>query len=544
MKFLFNKFCLGLIVALFSFSASSQTFPWARSADGNGIDEGIAICNDATGNVLLTGQFTSSLLTFGTLTLSNTSGSCVFLAKYDANGNPVWVRKAISTGYDYGNSVSCDPAGNIFISGYFASPTLVFGTYTLTNNGNYDIFIVKYDPSGNVLWAGSAGDAGNDYGYSVHADASGNAFVAGSFSSPTITFGANTLTNNGVCDSYLVKYSSSGTALWATNPTGTGGDENWSVCTDANGNAYTVGDFVSSTLTFGNYTVTNTGACPLYLAKYDPSGNVLWVKSAGGTGYDYCNYVTVDNGGNPIITGDFSSPTIAFGTTTLTNKGNSDAYIAKYDPQGNPLWALSGGTLAYEKGYSLSADANSIYCTGNFSNSIVFGTHTLTAPPNAPDPVYILALDYSGNIQCASSLNSGGDDQQGISADKLGHAYFTSDFIGTLPVGSTTLNPTGTENIFIAKYVCIDVTGLKEQEKSSASIYPNPSSGSFKILLDESAGDCEMIITDVTGKQVMEIALSHGLNNISKEQFQKGIYFYRILNKQRETIVSGKLITE
>jgi hypothetical protein len=316
------------------------------------------------------------------------------------------------------------------------------------------------------------------------------------------------------------------------------------VCTDANGNAYTAGDFVSPALTFGNYTITNTGACPIYLAKYDPNGNVLWVKSAGGTGYDFCNFVTIDNGGNAIITGDFSSPMLVFGTTTLTNHGNSDAYIAKYDPQGNPLWAISAGTSAYEKGYSLSADANSIYCTGNFTNNIVFGTHTLTAPAAAPDPVYILALDYAGNVQCASSLNSGGDDQQGISADKLGHAYFTSDFIGTLAIGNTTLNPTGTENIFLAEYVCIDVTGLKEEENSPASIYPNPSLGSFKILLEESAGDCEMIITDVTGKQIMKIALAQGLNNISKEQFSKGIYFYRILNKEKEIIVSGKLVSE
>jgi hypothetical protein len=395
-----------------------------------------------------------------------------------------------------------------------------------------------------VLWARSAGNSGNDYGYSVNADASGNAFVAGSFSSPSVTLGTYTLTNTGVCDSYLIKYNSSGTVLWATNPTGTGGDENWSVCTDASGNAYTAGDFVSPTLTFGNYTITNAGSCPIYLAKYDPSGNVLWVKSAGGASYDFCNFVTVDNGGNAIITGDFSSPTMVFGTTTLTNNGNNDAYITKYDPQGNPLWARSAGTSAYEKGFSLSADANSIYCTGNFSSSIVFGSHTLTAPVGAPDPVYIVALDYSGNVQCASALNSGGDDQQGISADKLGHAYFTSDFIGTLTVGGTTLNPTGTENIFLAKYVCVDVTGLKEEGRSQAAVYPNPSSGSFKILLEESAGECNMIITDVTGKQIMETALARGLNSISKDQFPKGIYFYRIINKQKETIVSGKLISE
>jgi hypothetical protein len=530
-----------LMLAFTNFYA--QSFPWARSADGTGIDEGIAVSTDASGNVFITGQFTSSVVTFGTFTLSNTAGSTVFLAKYNSSGTILWVRKSISTGLDYGNCVTTDAAGNAYVSGYFDSPVISFGSFTLTNGGNYDMFLVKYDPNGNVLWARKAGDSGNDYGYSAKTDNSGNCYLAGSFSSSSIVFGTFTLTNSGVCDSYLTKYDTNGNVLWARNPTGSGGDENWSVCPDAAGNVYVVGDFVSPTLAFGTFTLINTGVCPLYLAKYDGNGNVLWVQMAGGTSYDYCNWVTVDAGGGVIITGDYSSPTIVFGTNTLTNNGNNDAYIVKYNSGGSVLWARSIGNAGYNKGFSLSADANSIYGTGSFTGSISFGSSTVTCPSSAPDPVYIVTYDYSGNVKCASALDSGSDDQQGISADNMGNTYLTSDFIGTVTVGATTLIPTGIENIYVAKYVCGEITGVKEMHGSAPKISPNPSTKTFDLTFEKEMENAELILINSLGQQVLEQKITQKDTKISTDKLPKGVYTYVVLQNKKQ-VSSGKLIFE
>jgi hypothetical protein len=81
-------------------------------------------------------------------------------------------------------------------------------------------------------------------------------------------------------------------------------------------------------------TNTNTaGNSPdIFIVKYDTSGNVLWAKSAGGTGTDLCRGVSTDVSGNVFLTGSFSSPTISFGTAMLTNTNNaSDIFIAKLD---------------------------------------------------------------------------------------------------------------------------------------------------------------------------------------------------------------------
>lgn len=92
-------------------------------------------------------------------------------------------QKGRGTSYDEGLGVCTDSNGNIFATGYFISGTIIFGSDTLTNSppqGLSEIFIVKYDPNGNVLWAKSIPGFSSDWGFSVSADPSGNVFVTGS----------------------------------------------------------------------------------------------------------------------------------------------------------------------------------------------------------------------------------------------------------------------------------------------------------------------------------------------------------------------------
>ena len=110
----------------------------------------------------------------------------------------LWAKSAVGTIWDEGNSVSTDASGNVYVTGYFQSATITFGSITMTNSnsGWEEIFIVKYDSSGNALWAKSAGGSGNDYGQFVSIDANGNVFITGYFDSPQITFGSTILTNS------------------------------------------------------------------------------------------------------------------------------------------------------------------------------------------------------------------------------------------------------------------------------------------------------------------------------------------------------------
>ena len=280
--------------------------------------------------------------------------------------------------------MSTDALGNVFVSGGFTSPTLILGTYTLTNpsgGSNYKPFLIKYDANGNVIWAATALGGTNSGASSVNADASGNTFLVGQFSGSSIIFGTYTLTNPGGQDIFIVKYDSNGNVLWAKNSIGSSwGDNATSVSTDAGGNAIISGFFSSSTIAFGTYTLTNNGVYNTFVVKYDSNGNVLWAKSAGGTNWDRAYSISTDALGNAFITGYFGSPSLAFGTYTLTNAGQRDAFLAKYDVNGNILWAKSVGGTGDEMGYSVSAYGGDVFISGHLgTSSFTVGTYTVIA---------------------------------------------------------------------------------------------------------------------------------------------------------------------
>lgn len=303
-----------------------------------------------------------------------------------------WARGVGGTSNDNGKSVSVDNTGNIYVAGDFTSPTIVFGSTTLTNTGSADVFLVKYDAGGNVLWATSATGSSFNYAYGVTTDCGpGNVIITGAFGG-SITFGAFTLTAAaGGADIFVVQYDAAGNVMWAKSATGASDDFAYSVATDYGCNVYITGYFNSPTLTFGSTTLTNTttGFNNVFLAKYDMSGNEVWARSAGGSGnlLDIGKCVAYNNNG-VYISGNYNN-SITFGTTTLTSVGGDDAFLANYDTNGNLVWAKSiGGTLD-ETGVGIAANSNAkdVYVTGNFNSpTCFFGAASLAN--SSPGPAF------------------------------------------------------------------------------------------------------------------------------------------------------------
>jgi hypothetical protein len=187
----------------------------------------------------------------------------VFVVKYDSSGTPLWARILSGTGNDRAYSVSTDSSGNVIVTGrYSSNPLNIYAangttvSFTLSNSGTNDIFVVKYDSSGTPLWARRMGGTGNDDARTVSTDSSGNIIVTGSYPSPLNIFAADgttvsfTLSNAGSNDAFLVKYDSSGTLLWARRIAGTGNDIANSVSTDSSQNIVVTGNYGSTSLSF------------------------------------------------------------------------------------------------------------------------------------------------------------------------------------------------------------------------------------------------------------------------------------------------------
>jgi hypothetical protein len=145
---------LALAISVFIFlqTGFGQTWNWVVTGAGSANDNGGATCTDATGNIIVGGDFNSNPLQMGTVTLNNSGGSDGFVAKYNANGVLQWAQRIGSTNNESVSDVACDASGNIYVLGYFNSPFLTVAPLTgisnYTNTFTYDMFVVCYNPSG------------------------------------------------------------------------------------------------------------------------------------------------------------------------------------------------------------------------------------------------------------------------------------------------------------------------------------------------------------------------------------------------------------
>jgi hypothetical protein len=236
--------------------------------------------------------------------------------------------------------------------------------------------------------------------------------------------------------------------LWAKAPAETGDytSVGKSTATDASGNVYVLGEFGGSTGSFsvGAPTLTPAPGGNLFLVKYDPAGNIQWARSPNadsshptGTG------ISIDGNGNIYIVGVFSGAKIQFGTVALTNTvGSQNAFIAKYNASGTPVWAncLTGGANA---ALGVNVDKTGKICVcGTFSSpSISAGAITMTNIGGAFD-LYVLRYDTNGNCIWGKNWGGGGSTTNinGIYTDAACNIYFAgSSTSPSITFGSTTL---------------------------------------------------------------------------------------------------------
>ena len=548
---------LSSIATLNSF-AQAPDYLWAKSTAGSSFEDARSVTTDASGNVLVAGFFNSATVTFGSSTLTNagTGNYDMFLVKYDANGNVLWAKNAGGSNIESANSVTADASGNIYVAGQFQSATITFGSTTLTNAGLTDGFLVKYDGAGNVLWAKKAGGSSYDYAFSVTADASGNVIVVGEFQSATITFGSTTLTTAGLTDMFLVKYDANGNVLWAKGAGGSNYDVPFSVNADALGNVLVTGDFKSATITFGSVTLNNAGNYDIFLAKYDANGNLFWAKSAGGNLDDYAQSIAVDASGNVFAAGDFKSSTIAFGSSTLTNIDNTasttDIFLAKYDSNGNVLWAKNPGGNSSDNALSVAADGSgNIIVAGDFqSPSLVFGSVTVPNSDNLGNTVDMFVAKYNANGNALWAKSTGGSDYdyaEAVAIDVSGNVLVAGQFGSvSLDFGSTTLantdNTSATNDMFVAKIATVaGIEGPLQADKNRISIYPNPFNSYATIQLNTEINNSYLTIYNIFGQAIKNTNVTGGKIKIDRDNLLSGIYYIH-LTKDNKTIATEKLI--
>jgi len=537
-----------LIATLLILSSSLFAQTWLWGAEGSSQSDTYAVAADAKGNGFLAGGFSPSIK-FGAFTLTSVNQDS-YLTKYDTAGNVLWAAQTKTlTALDKALTIyiTTDKFSNIYATGYFAGK-VAFGKDTLTAvDSVWNVFLAKYNTNGKELWARQsvAQPAVQDYGQSVATDNSGNVFVTGFFKN-NISFGTDTLKSTSRNDNmFIVKYDSGGNVLWARQSvalTHYAYGQGYSVTTDKAGNAFVTGAFMD-TVTFGALTLKSISST-VFLAKYDANGNMLWAKAAGlssSTDAGVGNAVVTDNADAAYITGQFTYG-ITFGTYNLTASAYG-IFLAKYSSAGNVVWAEHIAPSRGQDGYSLAADSlEHIYLSGGI---------TTASSSSDPDPAVIIQFDSAGKALCYSTTVTGGDDNNGVAVSPSGkYVYLGGDIYDSIVFGKDTLHYHGGEPPFIARWKpCIPNTdGINEVGPyESITVYPNPSNGVFQLKITnyELGMKSTVEVYNVLGEKVYsQPSIINSPFSINLKGSPTGVYFIRVYDEGHKFSATTKIIIE
>ncbi len=370
---------------------------WAFSFGGVNLDNGTEVASDADGNIYVTGTIGNSDVDLdpgpGTTILPGAFTG--FVCKYDTDGNLVWARP-LDSNLVSGVDILIAPSNEIYLTGGFTN-TIDFdpgaGVFNMTSAGSSDAYVLKLTSDGDFVWARRVGGTLGEFSRGVAVDASGNVHLSGYFTG-TVDFDPGTGTANltaptTASDVFILKLNSAGDYIWAKSvgSTGTSFDAADAIDVDLNGNVLVTGSFNGG----GDFdpgaavsAIASEGGSDIFILKLNASGNLVWVRSVGGSGGDVGYRIKTDAAGNVFYSGwygrtvDFDpGPASYFLTASTGVTINDHAFVSKLDPDGNFIWAwTTSGVPALAEVPLLALDQNEdIILAGTFE----FGTVTFDA---------------------------------------------------------------------------------------------------------------------------------------------------------------------
>jgi hypothetical protein len=216
MKKVYNS--LGTILLLLGFSITVKAQPalgwgWGKAIGGTGSESLAAIAADSRNGVYVFGHFSGSI-NVDAQVLSSAGGSDLYLVKYDTTGNLLWAKRFGGTDNEEAQSLKTDKSGNLVFTGNFEG-SVSFGSITLTSTGSSDVCIVKLQPNGNVIWAKQFTGSLADKGGALICDDQRNIYTTGTYLSNDLNIGGSSFTAPKSNNVFYCKLDSNGNKIWA-----------------------------------------------------------------------------------------------------------------------------------------------------------------------------------------------------------------------------------------------------------------------------------------------------------------------------------------
>lgn len=288
-------------------------------------------------------------------------GNDIFVAKYNASGEIQWQKLLGGAGSDNAFGIVADSAANVYICGRIDSQ----------GAGLTDAIVAKYNTSGALQWQKTLGGAGDETLWAINVDSADNLYAVGLTSSQ----GA------GGQDALIIKFDGTGALLWQRTLGGANFDNSYGgIATDASNNVCVLG-------TTGS---TGAGGNDAFVAKYNSSGVIQWQRALGGTN---------DDRGDGGVAVDSSNNVYVCGRTNSAGVGSFDMFIAKYNSSGVIQWQRTvGGSVGDDFAHSVAVDSSYVYLCGQA---------TLSGPDDA---MFVAKFDLNGNIQWQRTFYGSGSE--------------------------------------------------------------------------------------------------------------------------------------
>ncbi len=385
---------------------SDPAFATIEQLGTPGLDFAFGIATDSNGNAYAVGG------TSRTLSGSNAGSNDIYIAKYDDQGNEIFLQQFGSPGPETAFSVAVDSNDNFFISG------VTFGSLEGENAGFSDAWVAKFNPQGDQIWLDQFGsnDRDNSFGGSLAIDTNDNVIQAG------YTLGnlAGPNNGNGSTDAWVTKFDNDGNQLWIEQFGTATFDEVFGVATDVDDNIYLTG------WTVGNLGGTNAGLYDTWLAKYDPDGNQLWIEQFGTGDYEFPAGVATDSQGN-IYTAGYT-----LGNLGGTSAGSYDVWVAKHNGSGDQLWIEQFGSGGADEPQGIAVDADDNILLTGFTNGVLAGGGNA-----GQEDFWVAKLDGSGSLLEIEQYGSAGIDRgQGIAPSASGNIFLAGLTDNSLGAGN------------------------------------------------------------------------------------------------------------
>jgi hypothetical protein len=517
-----KKIAFAILISLNSL-AQSPNIQWQKTLGGTDFDGATCIQQTSDGGYIVAG---TTVCNDGDVT-GNYGENDVWVVKLNATGVIVWQKALGGTLSDYANSIQQTSDGGYIVAGSTQSNN---GDVTGNHNTGYDdVWVVKLNTTGAIVWQKTLGGTDHDIGKSIKQTSDGGYIVAGF----TYSNDGDVNGNHSVFyDCWIIKLNSIGEIIWQKTLGGTNDDIASEIQQTSDG-GYIIAGLTAS----NNGDVTQQqGIFDCWVVKLNSIGEIIWQKTYGGTDQDSATSIQQTLDGGYIVAGNtYSSDGDVSG-----NHGDLDVWIIKINALGTIVWqkALGGTGTDYASSIQQRLDGSYIVAGYTYSNNgDVSGNHTTD---NSLNDYWVIKLNADGTIVWQKTLG-------GTDGDFATSIQLTSDngYILAGTTGSNDGDVTGNHgngDYWVVKLTTDNLDTSEFEFVKNSIIYPNPSNSYFVIQNKElSAENFVYNIIDLTGRIILS-GNSKYSETINIESLKTGNYIIQIETKNR--VIETKKLTK